>query len=101
MSHYVFSFISFSFICNVWMFYIYIYIKHTEKWGKGVNCEEEMREKKEMGEGMYVCGGGEEKRKAGGTWVVGKKKRKKKKGEWGLCVWWEKGGSGKERRKKI
>jgi hypothetical protein len=33
-----------------------------------VNCEEEMREKKnEIGEGMYVCGGGEEKIKAGST----------------------------------
>ena len=53
---------------------------------------------------MYVCGGGEEKRKAGGTWVVRKKKGNKKEkryGEWDLCVWWEKRGSGKERRKKI
>ena len=53
---------------------------------------------------MYVCGGGEEKRKARGTWVVGKKKKGNKKekrnGEWGLHVWWEKRGSGKERRKK-
>jgi hypothetical protein len=54
---------------------------------------------------MYVCGGGEEKRKAGGTWVVGKKKKKgnkkeKRKVEWGLGVWWENRGSGKERRKK-
>ena len=54
---------------------------------------------------MYVCGGGEEKKKAGGTWVVGKKKKGNKKekrnGEWGLCVWWEKRESGKERIKKI
>ena len=58
-----------TFICNVWILchimffllfvmfvmfgcYIYIYIynlkkkKKTEKWGRGVNCEEEMREKK-------------------------------------------------------
>ena len=31
-----------------------------------MNCEEEMREKNEMGEGGCVCGGGEEKKKAGG-----------------------------------
>jgi hypothetical protein len=48
MSHYVFSFICN--VCNVW---IYIKKKRNkkkkkkpEKWGKGVNCEEEMREKK-------------------------------------------------------
>ena len=29
-----------------------------------MNCEDEMREKNEMGGGMYVCGGGEEKGKA-------------------------------------
>ena len=29
----------------VWMLYIYIYIK-SEKWGRGVNCEKEMKEKK-------------------------------------------------------
>ena len=54
---------------------------------------------------MYVCGGGEEKRKAGVTWVVGKRKKERKKekrnGEWGLRIWWEKMGSGKERREKI
>jgi hypothetical protein len=27
-------------------------------------------------------------------------KKEKRHGEWGLCVWWEKRGSGKERRKK-
>jgi hypothetical protein len=64
MSHYIFYFISFSFICNVWMLYI-LKKKKPEKWGRGVNCEKEMREKNEMGGGMYVCGGGEEKRKAG------------------------------------
>jgi hypothetical protein len=48
MSHYVFPFISFSFICNVWISY-----KREKKkkkkpkiWGRGVNCEEEIREKK-------------------------------------------------------
>ena len=65
-----------------------------------------MREKKWDGWGeMYVCGGGEEKRKAGVTWVVGKRKKERKKekrnGEWGLRIWWEKRGSGKERREKI
>ena len=67
----------------------------TEKWGRGVNCEEEMREKKKWNgwEGMYVCGGGEEKRKARGYMGGGKKKKKemgsgvyvyggKKKGKW-------------------
>jgi hypothetical protein len=64
MSHYVFSFILFSFICNVcnvWMLYKK---KNFEKWGRGVNCEEEMREKNEMGEGGCVC-------------VVGKKKKER------------------------
>ena len=28
-------------------------------------------------------------------------KKGKRNGEWGLRVWWEKRGSGKERRKKI
>jgi hypothetical protein len=53
--------------------------KKFEKWGRGVNCEEEMSEKNEMDGGMYMCGGGEEKRKAGGVhgWW-GKKKGKKK-----------------------
>jgi hypothetical protein len=47
---------------------IYIYI--TEKWGRGVNCEEEMREKKkknEMGEGGCMC-------------VVGEKKKERQRG---------------------
>ena len=53
---------------------------------------------------MYVCGGGEEKRKAEGTWVVEKKKgniKEKRNGEWNLRVWWEKRGSGKEKKKKF
>ena len=56
---------------------------------------------------MYVCGGvGEKKkRKVGGYMSGGEKKKGNKKekrnGEWGLRVWWEKMGSGKERRKKI
>ena len=54
---------------------------------------------------MYVCGGGEEKRKAGGYMGGGEKKTGNKKekinGKWGLRVWWEKMGSGKERGKKI
>ena len=49
--------------------------KKTEKWGRGVNCEEKMREKNEMGEGGCVCGGrGEEKRKVRGYMGGGKKK---------------------------
>ena len=70
-----------------------------------MNCEEEMKEKNEMGEEGCMCVVGEKKkRKAVGTWVVGKKKGNKKEkinGKWGLRVWWEKRGSGKERRKKI
>jgi hypothetical protein len=31
-----------------------LYIYKIEKWGRGVNCEEEMREKNEMGEGGCV-----------------------------------------------
>ena len=60
-----------------------------------MNCEEEMKEKNEMGEGgcMYVVGEKKKERQRG-TWVVGKKKKGNKKekrnGEWGLCVWWEK-----------
>ena len=53
----------------------------------------------------YLGGGGEEKRKAGGYMGGGDKKKKgnkkeKRNGQWGLCVWWEKRGSGKESRKK-
>jgi hypothetical protein len=60
MSHYVFSF-----ICNVW---IKKKKKKAEKWGRGVNCEEEIREKKkkEMSEGRCMC-------------VVGEKKKERKK----------------------
>ena len=80
MSHYVFSFISFSFICNVcniWMLYKREE-KKNEKWGRGVNCEEEMREKNKMGEEGCVCVVGEKKKeRQAGTWVVGKKKKKK------------------------
>ena len=81
--------------------------KKIEKWGRSVNCEEEMREKNEMDERGCMCVVGEKKKeRPGATWVVGKKKKeiKKKKemegGEWGLRVWWQKRGSGKERRKK-
>ena len=66
-----------------------------------MNCEEEMREKNEMGEGRCMCVVGENKKERHeGTWGVGKKK-KKRIGEWCLRVWWEKRESGKERRKKI
>jgi hypothetical protein len=73
--------------------------KKTEKWGRGVNCEEKMKEKNEMGEEGCMCVVGEKKKeRQEGTWVVGEKKRN---GKWGLRVWWEKRESGKERRKKI
>jgi hypothetical protein len=79
MSHYVFSFICN--VCNVWMLYkIMLYKKKKMRNGGngGVNCEEEMREKNEMGEGGCVCVVGEKKKeRQGGTWVVGKKKKRK------------------------
>jgi hypothetical protein len=49
---------------------------------------------------VCVCGRGEEKRKLGGNMGGGEKKKEKRNGEWGLHIWWEKRGSGKERRKK-
>ena len=69
-----------------------------------MNCEEEMREKNDMGEGgcMFVVGEKKKRRrkKKGreGTWVVGKikgNKKEKRNGEW------VKRGRGKERKKKI
>jgi predicted membrane protein len=76
------------FICNVWilcliMFFLLFhfllfvmfvmfgyYIKEKKKkmrkCGRGVNCEEEIREKNEMGEGGCMC-------------VVGEKKKERKK----------------------
>ena len=73
--------------------------------GEGVNCEEEMREKNELGEGGCVCVVGEKKKeRQGGTWVVGEKKKGSKKekrnGEWGIRVWWERKESGKRKKKK-
>jgi hypothetical protein len=63
------------FICNVWilchiMFFLLFVMfgckkkkKKTEKCGRGVNYEEEMREKKdEMGEGKCICVVGEKKK---------------------------------------
>ena len=55
--------------------------------GKGVNCDEEMREKKEMGERGCVCGAGQEKRKAGGNMGGGKKKKRKKEMGSGVYVY--------------
>jgi hypothetical protein len=75
------------FICNVWIlchtmffllfpFLLFVMFglkkkkKKAEKWGRGVNCEEEIREKKkkkdEMSEGRCMC-------------VVGEKKKERKK----------------------
>ena len=55
-----------------------------------------------MGEGECICVVGEKKkRKAVDTWVVGKNKKEKRNGEWGLCLWWEKRESRKERKKKM
>jgi hypothetical protein len=83
MSQYVFSF-----ICNVWM--LYKREREIEKWGRGVNYEEEIKEKNEMGEGGCMRLVGEKKKERQGvTWVVGKKngnKKEKRNGEWVLCV---------------
>jgi hypothetical protein len=61
--------------------------KKTEKWGRGVNCEEEMREKNEMGEGGCMCVVGEKKKERQGYMGDGEKKKGNKKekrnGEWG------------------
>jgi hypothetical protein len=47
-----------------------------------VNCEEEMREKIEMGERGCMCVMGEKKKeREDGTWVVGKKEEIKKEKE--------------------
>jgi hypothetical protein len=43
---------------------------------------------------------GRRKRKGRGYMSGGEKKKEKRNGEWDLHVWWEKKGSGKERRKK-
>ena len=49
-----------------------------------------------------MCSEGEEKRKAEGVhgWWGKKKinKKEKRNGEWNLRVWWEKRGSGKEKK---
>jgi hypothetical protein len=71
--------------------------KKTQKWGRGVNCEEEMREKNEMGEGDVCVWWGKRKKKGRGYMGGGEKKKGNKKekrnGEWSLRVWWEKNGS--------
>ena len=62
MSHYVFYFISFSFICNICNVWNVIEERERErererekpeKWGK----KKEIKNKKEMGSGVYVYGG--------------------------------------------
>jgi hypothetical protein len=53
-----------------------------KKWGRGVNCEEEMREKNEMGEGDVCVWWGRRKKKGRGYMSGGGKKKRKKK--WGL-----------------
>ena len=62
-----------------------------------------MRGKKnDMGDGdVCVWWGRRKKERPGGYMGSGKKiKKEKRNGKWGLRVWWEKRGSGKERRKK-
>ena len=98
MSHYFFSF-----ICNVWMLYKREEEKKkTEKWGRGVNCEEKIREKNEMGEEgcMYVMGEKKKERQEG-TWVVGKKKMKKEIGSEVDVYGGKKGRIERKKEKKI
>ena len=45
--------------------------KKTEKWRRGVNWEEEMREKNEMGEGGCMCVVGEKKKERQGRYMGG------------------------------
>ena len=66
-----------------------------------MNCDEEMREKKEMGERGCVCGGGQEKRKAGGNMGGGGKKKGKKKWGVGFTCMVGKKGECKRKKKKI
>ena len=89
MSHYVFSFILFSFICNVWMLYKRERKKKKklEKWGRGVNCEEEMREKNEMGEGGCMCVVRKKKKERPRYMGGGEKKGNKRKKEMGSGVY--------------
>ena len=82
--------------------------KKIEKWGRSVNCEEEMREKNEMDEGGCMCVVGEKKKeRQGATWVVGKKKKGNKKekrnGGWGVgftCMVAKKGEWKRKKKKK-
>jgi hypothetical protein len=77
LCHIIF-FLLFSFILFVMFVMFGCYIKDQkkkkpEKCGRGVNCEEEMREKNEMGE-------------EGCVWVVGEKKKERQ----GVHGWWGK-----------
>jgi hypothetical protein len=87
------------------MFGSYIYIKKkkktTEKWGRGVNCEEEMKEKNEMSEEGCVWWGRRKKKGKGvhGWWGKKKGKRKRKK-KWGVGFTYMVGKNGEWKRKK-
>ena len=63
--------------------------KNPEKWGRGVNCEEEMREKKWDGERGCLCVVGEKKKERQGVhgWWGKKKKEIKRKKEMGSRVY--------------
>jgi hypothetical protein len=52
--------------------------KKTEKWGRCVNCEEEMREKNEMGEEGCMCVVGKKKKRKEVGYMGGGKKKKRK-----------------------
>ena len=65
------------------------YIKEKKKkWGRGVNCEEEIREKNEMGERRCMCVVGEKKKKGKEVYEWwGKKMEIKRKKEMGSGVY--------------
>jgi hypothetical protein len=64
-----------------------------------VNCEEEMREKNEMGEGGYMCVVGEKKKERQGGYMGGGEKKKGKK-KWGVGFRCMVGENGEWKRKK-
>ena len=78
---------------------IIIIIINTKKWGKGVNCEEEMREKMRWVRGDVCVWWGRRKKKGRG-YMGGGKKNKKGKKKWGVGFTCMVGKKGKWKRKK-
>ena len=76
--------------------------KKPEKWGRGVNCEEKMREKNEMGEGGCMCVVGKKKKERPRYMGGGKKREIKRKKEMGseVYVYGEKKGRVEKKEEK-